>query len=234
MARFKIFGALSRTQIVCRVAATLLALLLLLQAVYLLAVKPDDGVLYVHVLDVGQSDAILLRCGDLVMLIDTGTATEQEALQTALLYYGVSKIDYLVLTHLHEDHIGNARYLLSQYAVEQVLLPRATGEELAATLLCEVLAEGGVPVTVAEPLAEFSFGAAACQILYAPTLENSADLNNESLVLRIAFGENSLLFMGDGEEPLEQRLLASTDAAAMLAYLPSPLTIVRQGIARSV
>ena len=213
MAKLKMRGALSRGQIACRAVAALLTLLLLIQLVYTLAVTPDDDKLYVHVLDVGQSDAILLRCGDLVMLIDTGTATEQEALQTALLYYGVSKIDYLVLTHLHEDHIGNARYLLSQYAVGQVLLPQVADGELAATLLQEALATGHVPVTVAEPLTAFAFGAAACRILYAPTQSDSEDLNNDSLVLHVSFGDNRLLFMGDGEEQLEQRLLSSTDAA---------------------
>ena len=213
MAWMKNGGTVSRGQIACRAVAALLALLLFVQLIYTLVIAPDDDQLYVHVLDVGQSDAILLRCGDRVMLIDTGTATEQEALHTALLYYGVSKIDCLVLTHLHEDHIGNARYLLSQYTVGQVLMPLTVSDELAATLLYESLAQGAVPVTVAEPMASFSFGAASCRVLYAPVLESLEDVNNESLVLHLSFGASSFLFMGDGEEPLEQKLLATVDAA---------------------
>lgn len=191
--------------------AVLLVVLFVLQLVLTLAGNPQDGKLYVHVLDVGQSDAILLRFGEAAMLIDTGTATAQQALRAALLYYGVSRLDYLVLTHLHEDHIGNARYLIEHYEVGQVLLPQVTSEELVATLFLEALSKTQVDTVTVQANAEFSFGDAVMQALYAPTgADSERDENNESLVMRVTYGANALLFMGDGEAPLENRLLATT------------------------
>jgi len=191
--------------------AILLVVLLVLQLVLTLMGNSHDGKLYVHVLDVGQSDAILLRFGEAAMLIDTGTATAQESLRAALLHYGVKRLDYLVLTHPHEDHIGNARYVIEHYEVGQVLLPQATSEELVATLFLQALSEAHTDTVTAQVDAEFSFGDAVMRVLYAPTGTGSErDENNESLVMHITYGANALLFMGDGEEALENRLLATT------------------------
>lgn len=195
--------------------AVVLLLLLAVQMVRTLTAAPDDEKLYVHVLDVGQSDAILLRCGGKTMLIDTGTAQEQEALRAALLYYRVKRIDVLVLTHLHEDHIGNARYLLAHYAIGRVLLPQAVGDEPAAMLFLEELARTETECVTASTDLCFSLGEANFELLYAPCAGaelNGFDANNESIVLRAEFGERSFLFMGDGEEALEQKLLATKAA----------------------
>ncbi len=172
----------------------------------------DEGYLYVYVLDVGQSDAILLRTGEKTMLIDTGTAAEEAALRTALMTYGVDHLDLLVLTHPHEDHIGNTHLILNELAVEQVLLPVGESEDVGYSMICEQAA-ARARVDTAVTGQHFSFGNAAVEVLAAGLPGESANAdrneNNAGTVLRVCFGDTVLLFMGDAEQEVEAWLLAT-------------------------
>ncbi len=200
--------------IVGRVLAALLILLLLLRLVTSLDFAAQDGgYLYVYVLDVAQSDAILLRTGGETMLIDTATATEEVALRTALLTYGIDRLDYLVLTHPHEDHIGNARWALSHLTVEQVLLPAVGSEDESYRMVCAA-AEERSRVETAQAGQRFSLGDATVEVLSAgggdgEGIDADRNENNAGTVLRISFGTQVFMFMGDAEQETEAHLLAT-------------------------
>ncbi|MBR2312655.1 MAG: MBL fold metallo-hydrolase [Clostridia bacterium] len=198
-----------------RVLSLLLGLLLLLRVVTSLNfAKPDENYLYVYVLDVGQSDAVLLRCGEKTMLIDAATATEEQALHAELSRYGIKHLDYLVLTHPHEDHVGNARWVMENLAVETVLLPAAGSEDFIYDLICDTAARCSVAKT-AEAGQAFSLGGAKVEALVASGYEDATtdeDVNNAGTVLRVQFGEQVLLFMGDAEAEAELSLLSAYGA----------------------
>ena len=204
--------------IALRVLALVLAALLLWHlATVLSPAPPSEDYLYVYVFDVGQSDAVLLRCGERTLLVDTGTATEERALRRALAQYGIERIDYLVLTHAHEDHIGNARFLIENLSVGRVLLPSTPGTDYAYGLLLESAAQH-TAVTVAATGQHFAFGGATAEVLWAGDAGEStkdADANNASVVLRVTFGEQVFLFMGDAEEETEATLLENYGTAAL-------------------
>lgn len=82
-----------------------------------------DGSTVVYVLDVGQGDAVLLCQDGRWCLIDTGPAEAEDALLYDLDTLEVETLDYLVLTHPHADHTGNARAVLQNYPVQTLLLP---------------------------------------------------------------------------------------------------------------
>lgn len=82
-----------------------------------------DGSTVVYVLDVGQGDAVLLCQDGRWCLIDTGPAEAEDALLYDLDALEVETLDYLVLTHPHADHTGNARTVLQNYPVQTLLLP---------------------------------------------------------------------------------------------------------------
>ncbi len=203
-----------RAVIAGRVLAALLILLLLLRLVTSLNFAASDSAyLYVYVLDVGQSDAILLRTGEKTMLIDTATATEEAALRTALLTYGIDSLDYLVLTHPHEDHIGNARWVLQNLTVSEVLLPAVGSEGESYRWLCAAAQEYSHVETAREGQ-RFSLGEATVEVLSAGVVDGEgADAdrneNNAGTVLRISFGAQVLLFMGDAEQETETYLLGT-------------------------
>lgn len=166
--------------------------------------------LYVYALDVGQSDATLITTGNQAMLIDCGSAAACEELAYALARYGITKIDILLLTHPHEDHIGNARYLLQNFAVGQVLLPPMESEELAWRILCADLGENAEFLHTGY---SFSLGRAAFEVLSVGEMIGKDAENNASAVVRGVFGEMRLLFMGDAGADAEMALLTAYGAA---------------------
>ena len=97
------------------------------------APQTADGSTVVYVLDVGQGDAVLLCQDGAYCLIDTGPVEAEDALLYDLDVLGVPSLDYLVLTHPHADHTGNARAVLRALPVKTLPLPlwQPTADETA-------------------------------------------------------------------------------------------------------
>lgn len=187
-------------------AFAFLAILLLLCNLFLSpprATRSPDY-FYIFALDVGQSDATLITTGDKVMLIDCGSAAAREALTYALSRYGIERIDILLLTHPHEDHVGNARYLLQNFAVDRVLLPSVESEELAWQILQSDLGENAEFLHTGYT---FSLGRADFEVLSVGEMLGKDPENNASAVLRGTFGKMRFLFMGDAGEATEAALI---------------------------
>ena len=163
----------------------------------------------VHYIDVGQADAacIVLPGGE-VLLIDAGANASEPQLLAYLERYGISRIDCLVLTHPHEDHIGGADAVLRAYDVKSVLLTSSGATSTTYDyLLTSIEAEGSV-IYIASPGDRYTFGEASFSVL-GPHGDTWESLNNASIVLRFDFGDTSFLFTGDAE---------SEEEAAVLSY----------------
>lgn len=188
-----------------RLAALLLALLLLVP----LATgcdRREEGVLYVTVLDVGQSECILLTLGTRRLLIDTGSGVWRDELVGELAARGVERLDILLVTHPHEDHYGNARLLLETHTVGALILPETGSDELGYTLVCDVAEQMAVPTKYMGDGDVFALDEMKCEIFCA--IPDDPEGNNASNVLRISFGDCVLLFMGDAEALAENAFLA--------------------------
>ena len=163
------------------------------------------------IFDVGQSDAALLQCDGQAMLIDTGVATEERSLLAELSYRGIERLDYLVLTHPHEDHIGNARVVMDRYEVGHVLVPDTESAELGYTLTLNTASERAGELYTVKRGDRFTLGTAEIEVLLAGG--NHKNINNDSIVLRVTYKGLVLLFMGDAESEVEEELIATYDAA---------------------
>lgn len=166
--------------------------------------------LVVHFIDIGQGDSTLLELpnGEFA-LIDGGPRSSSEKLLDYLKDEKIERIDYLIATHPHEDHIGGLPQVLRNFEVGQVYMPERTANtKIFETLLKEIqrkdlkikLAKAGDQI-IDEPGLSFKF--------LAPVRTDYDNTNDFSIVSRIDYGETSLLVMGDAEAKAERDIIAS-------------------------
>lgn len=161
--------------------------------------EATDGKLTLHFVDVGQGDATLLTFPDgRCALIDTGTAESADELIAYLRRWNIERIDCIFLSHLHSDHAGGLDALCEAFAVGTVCY---TGD--APTLSNR---EGELP-TLLQLRAGYitEIGGVSLRVL-AP-LDVHESENDNSMILRVEYGEISFLFAGDAESEEENDLL---------------------------
>lgn len=168
-----------------------------------------DGEISIHFIDVDQADAALILDGDKVMLIDAGDYPNDKHKEYMLKYLkdrGVETIDYLVLTHAHGDHIGGAPEVINTFDVKNCIMSKQpyTSDTFGRTL--DALENKNVNVIAAEPGDTYTLGTATFEILGA-IKEKYKDVNDSSVVLRLDFGQRSVLFTGDAETVSEAEMV---------------------------
>lgn len=170
------------------------------------------GQLRVHFLDVGQGDCILIQTADgRNVLIDAGDVDAADAVTDYLLTNGVHRIDLLVITHPHSDHIGGLPQVLEKFGVSEVLDAGLPHGSLAYKEVLSTIESRRIAYEKAVQGARVGVGRLTMEVLWPPTgYEVGEDmLNNGSVVTRVQFGDVSFLFTGDIEKEAEGLLLAS-------------------------
>lgn len=177
------------------------------------AALPPLRSLTVAFLDVGQGDSTLIQTpSGKNILLDTGPPSAAGPLFAELGRRGVTRLDMLIISHPDQDHDGNALAVLR-------LLPTATvvdsgfvkGSSIQIAMLAEIKRQGIPFVNVTQQrLAGTSqdLGDGVTLTYLAPDAY-SRDVNNSSIILKVALSRVSVLFMGDAEEPERASLLAS-------------------------
>ena len=87
-------------------------------------IKNNDEELKIHYIDVGQADSILIEKNGHYMLIDGGDTKCKDNLLNYLKNIGVEKFDYIIGTHVHEDHIGSLDDVILNFDCDKVLFPK--------------------------------------------------------------------------------------------------------------
>lgn len=169
---------------------------------------PVEGTMDVHFIDVGQADAILVLDGDKTMLIDTGDNknSSREKLITYLENLNITKIDYLILTHPHADHIGGAPQVITGFDVENCILPRVVKTTKIYEDTLYALADREVNVIAPKSGEVYTLSEAQFKIL-APNSEEYDDWNDYSVVVKLVFGERSIMLTGDAHVESESEIL---------------------------
>lgn len=169
--------------------------------------ESDPGILKVHFIDVGQADSILIQNNAGNMLIDAGNNEDSDLVVKYLKKQGVSKLDYVIATHPHEDHIGGMDVIVGSFGIGKIIMPKAQNNTATFEDLLDAISKKGLKVTSPIPGAVFKLGIDEFAIL-APNSSSYDDLNNYSVVLRLFHGKNSFLFMGDAETLSESEILS--------------------------
>lgn len=178
------------------------------------AIEPEAGESYatVHFIDVGQGDCELIIADDgTTMLIDAGEAEYGETVVAYLNELGITKLDYVVGTHPHSDHIGGLRKVISSdIEIGEVILPELPDEYVPTTnsyeKLLDAIEEKGCPLYAAESTI-IAFGSGTLTITVPDY--SSDNLNNYSVVIRFDCNGSSFLFTGDIEKVIETQLVES-------------------------
>lgn len=164
-----------------------------------------DSQIEVHFIDVGQADAALIICDGETMLIDGGNVEDSSLLYTYLSDRGIEHLDYAVVTHAHEDHVGGMSGALTYATADTVLCPVTSYDTKAFTNFVKSVESQELTITVPSAGDTFSLGSANVEILHCDP--DADDPNNTGIVLRIDHGETSFLFTGDAEREVEERIL---------------------------
>jgi beta-lactamase superfamily II metal-dependent hydrolase len=165
-----------------------------------------DNLVEVHFIDVGQGDAILIEAENSAMLIDAGENNKGTIVTDYLETQNITKLDYVIGTHPHSDHIGGLDTVINSVAVDTVILPSATHTTDTFEDLLDALEENNLSITMANVGDEYNLGPASFTVI-APNSSTYDDLNNYSVGIKLTFGDNSFLFTGDAGKLSEEEML---------------------------
>ncbi len=174
------------------------------------------GTLRVDFLDVGQGDSALVTMPDgTTLLVDAGGNTMDSARRIGetvvseyLWWRGLSEIDYVLATHADADHIDGLNDVLENFKVRGALIARRPLDDPEFTKFSQTLARTKTHSETIEAGVVMQFGDVLVSVLWPP-VGGEKSTNNDSIVLRIQYGERSILLTGDIEQAAERSLLAS-------------------------
>jgi beta-lactamase superfamily II metal-dependent hydrolase len=175
--------------------------------------KSEDTVitenLKVHFIDVGQADSILITTGSSSMLIDAGNNDDSNLVVNYIKSQGISKLDYVIGTHPHEDHIGGLDAVINNFDIGKILMPKQPSTTKTFEDVLIAIKNKGLKVTSPKVGDTYDLGQAKWIIL-APSQDSYEGANNSSIVIKLTFGNNSFMLTGDAEELSESEILAKS------------------------
>lgn len=169
--------------------------------------NPKAVGLKVHFIDVGQADSILIQQEDFNMLVDAGNNNDSQLVLDYLKENGVKKLDYVVGTHPHEDHIGGLDKVIEEFDIEKVYMPKVTTNTKTFEDVLNAVKKKGLKITSPTPGSEFKLGDAVCTI-FGPNGKEYEDLNDYSIVIKVTYKDTSFLLTGDAEGICEKEMLS--------------------------
>ena len=159
----------------------------------------------VHFIDTGNSDAILIK-GEKSVLIDGGDNNDEEMIVKYLKKEGIKKLDYMIATHNHADHIGGLDEVLSDIEVGHVFVSNGDGDSQTykdfITAIAGKKVEHGVPIDGVK----IELGNGTYMQMY--NTNGGSNTNDESLVTLYVNGNDKFLFTGDAEKGAELEVLS--------------------------
>lgn len=160
-------------------------------------------------IDVGQGDsALIISPNGKTMLIDAGTRDEGYKVTNMIKKYDIKKLDIVVATHPHADHIGGLRYLIEKYDIGDIYMPKASANNDTFKNLLKSIKDRGLKIKTAYAGVSFEIDTDVKADIISPAEgKKYDDLNNMSAVIRLSYKDTSFLFMGDAEKKAEKDML---------------------------
>ena len=171
--------------------------------------KASNAQVSVHFIDVGQGSCTLIMSDIYSVLIDSGDLETSAKVVNYLNAQNITRLDYLIVTHPHSDHIGAMAELIDNFSVEEVIMPKIPEEYIPTNVVymqfLKSIKDNNIKCLMPELPKILDLNMSSLQIF--PPREKYENLNNYSIVSKLTHNENTFLFMGDAEKEVEQNLL---------------------------
>ena len=162
--------------------------------------------LKIYYIDVGQADSILIEKQGHFMLIDAGNNDDGNLVVDFLKQKGVKKLDYVIGTHAHEDHIGGIDDVINNFEEGRILFPKTSSSTKTFEDFAKAVKNKGNKLYAPKSGETFEFQDTSFQVL-APNSTEYEDANNYSIVIKLTYKNKSFMFTGDAEKISEDEML---------------------------
>lgn len=173
------------------------------------AMVTGNARLTLWVVDVGQGDGLILRYPNGEFVVVDANRNAAPKMREILTAEGCSRLAAMVLTHAHNDHLGDLGDLLPHYRTAQFLDPAFPHTSGGYRRLLDAVRRVSVPYVTPRPGQQFAWDPRVrTTVLSAGCPPGDENINNSSIVLHLQFGSTAFMLMGDAETPVENVLLA--------------------------
>ena len=160
-----------------------------------------------HFIDVGQGDCILIQVNHKNILIDSGTNDSKRTLIRYLKNNNVTKLDYVIATHPHDDHIGGMASVIKNFEVSEFYAPKVISSSQSFKDMIGALKNKSLKIKITKPNIALDLGPNTSCIMLSPNKTNYEDTNNYSCTIKISYKNSTYLFTGDIQDISEDELL---------------------------
>lgn len=170
----------------------------------------NSGML-VHYINVGQGDAELIQVNGKNMLIDAGPRNNEKDIISYLDKLKIKKLDYVIASHPHEDHIGNMATIINKYEIGKFYAPKVETTTRTFENMIKALKKKNLKINVIkEGTSTIDLGKNTKVLVFSPKADGygkKTNLNNYSPIMKLVYGNTSFLFTGDAETVEENYVL---------------------------
>ena len=183
--------------------------------VFLVGIYQFPKNLEIHFLDVGQGDScFIITPNHKTILIDGGGSTSntfdvgKDTLIPYLLDKGYTKLDYILISHFDQDHVGGILPILEEFKVGQVFITKQEEKSENYETFLEIVKEKNLKVREVKAGDKITIGEVTFHILWPMEKQIEENiLNNNAMVMKLQYKSFSMLFTGDIEEVAEKKIL---------------------------
>lgn len=168
--------------------------------------NPDDkDNLKVYYIDVGQADSILIMNGEESTLIDAGNNEDGEDVVDFIKERGITKLNYVIGTHPHEDHIGGLDDVINNIEIDKIYLPKIQTTTNTYEDVLKAIENKSKTINSFKKEDIFTIGKAKAEVMTDSILDKN-NLNLSSNIIRLKYNNVSFLFTGDAEKDNEKNI----------------------------
>lgn len=176
-------------------------------------INTNNDLLKVHYLDVGQGDSIFVELpNNETMLIDAAESYQSENIINYLKNLNYQKIDYVIGTHPHTDHIGGLKNIINTFEIGKIYMPKVVSTTKTYESLLMAIKDKNLKINTAKAGTSIIDTDDLKINILAPNNSTYTELNNYSVVTKITYGTTKFLFMGDSEKLIENEIKENVTA----------------------